>query len=48
MYKAKNHNSIIIFFRDSNNIKIIMFMEVEEMILFIFDDRSKLINELGT
>lgn len=35
MNECENHHSIVVFFRYSNNIKIIVFMEIKEMIFFV-------------
>jgi len=39
MEKSENKNSVVIFLRNSNKVEIVMFMEIEEIIIFIFDQR---------
>ena len=39
MEKSENENSVVIFLRNSNKVEIVMFMEIEEIIIFIFDQR---------
>ncbi len=41
MDKSKYHDGVVIFFTDCNDIKIIMFVEIKQMILFIFYDWFK-------
>lgn len=39
MEKSENENSVVIFLGNSNKVEIVMFMEIEEIIIFIFDQR---------
>lgn len=41
MKESEDHDGIVIFFRDGDKTKVIMFVKVEEIVLFIFDDGFK-------
>ena len=39
MKEGKDHDCVVIFFRNSNEVEIIVLMEIEEVIVFVFDER---------
>ena len=40
MQKSEDQHGIIIFLRDSDQVKIVVFMKVKEIIIFVFDEWS--------
>jgi hypothetical protein len=37
MEEGKNHDGVVVFFRDGHQVEVVMFVEVEQVVLLVFD-----------